>query len=69
MGILGMAVVNQNIIEAFILSCRAFDRGFEYVLINTIKENSSGTLYGIYNDNGKNKRFSDFFTKNGVEML
>ena len=41
MGIVGSAIIRlrpQIIIEAFMLSCRAFDRGFENTMILKIKE-------------------------------
>lgn len=69
MGIVGMAVVKQNTIEAFMLSCRAFDRGFETHMLNIIKNNVGNPIYGIYRSNDKNLRHSDFYSKNGVTVL
>ena len=69
MGIVGMAVLHNNIIEAFMLSCRVFDRDFETVLLNAARTIAEDVLYGIYRDNGKNARFADFYKKNGVETL
>ena len=67
MGIVGMAVLHNNIIEAFMLSCRVFDRDFETVLLNAARAISEDALYGVYRDNGKNARFADFYEKNGVK--
>lgn len=71
MGIVGASIIklsnNSAVIESYYLSCRVFDRGFEYVMIETIK-NIIGdkTLYGIYNETDKNRRYADFFKNNGV---
>ena len=69
MGIVGMAVVKQDVIEAFMLSCRAFDRGFEYMLLNAIKNVSRSELCGIYSENGKNSRYANFYQENGIKTL
>ncbi len=76
MGTVAMAVVRyqdtEAVIEAFMLSCRAFDRGLEYLLLNKIKENAKKKtifkLSGIYRETEKNKRFSSFYPENGVEL-
>lgn len=72
MGIVGAALVttgDRNIITNFYLSCRAFGRGAEQVLLNTLKANYPGQLYGVYRKTEQNKLFADFYSKNGVEIL
>lgn len=72
MGIIGAALVttgDRNIITNFYLSCRAFGRGAEQVLLNALKANYPGQLYGVYRKTEQNKLFADFYTKNGVEIL
>ena len=69
MGIVGMAVVRKNTIEAFMLSCRVFDRDFELVLLKEIQKRTQAPLYGIYHTNQKNDRYMDFYTKNGVIQI
>lgn len=69
MGIVGMAVLRKNTIEAFMLSCRVFDRDLEKILLKKVKEIALSPLYGIYRANGKNHRHQDFYFKNGVEIL
>ena len=69
MGIVGMAVVNQNIIEAFMLSCRVFGRDFEKTLINKIKEDLAAPLLGVYIRTDKNYSYSDFYKDNGVKTI
>lgn len=71
MGIVGAAVVHlaekQAVIEGFFLSCRVFDRGFEVVLLDRIKEMYAGkALSGVYRANGKNHRYCNFYFENGV---
>lgn len=65
MGIVGMAVVRVGTIEAFMLSCRVLDRGFECVLLNHLKSENA-LLKGCYHPNGKNMRYKDFYRTNGV---
>ena len=74
MGLVGAAVVRlaekQAVIEGFFLSCRVFDRGFEVVLLDRIKEMVAGkALSGIYLPNEKNRRYCHFYEDNGVACL
>lgn len=66
MGVVGAAVVHNNTITAFMISCRVFDRGVENVLLQTIQSDFSMPLRGIYCKTDKNGRFQDFFAENGV---
>jgi FkbH-like protein len=70
MGLVGAAVVdNMNtVILGFFLSCRVFGRGFENTLIEKIKNDFDGLIYGIYNKNDKNRQFERFYAENGVIM-
>lgn len=69
MGIVGMAVLKGNVIEAFMISCRAFDRDFELMLLNKLKEISSVPMQGIYVKTDKNQRYASFYTENGVNVI
>ena len=69
MGIIGMAVVKKKTIEAFLLSCRVFDRDFELVLLDKIKETIGTSLFGIYRATEKNQQYTDFYKKNGVTVI
>ncbi|MBE6693914.1 MAG: HAD-IIIC family phosphatase [Ruminococcaceae bacterium] len=69
MGIVGMAVLRDNVIEAFMLSCRVFDRGFDYMLLDAVKSASAQQISGIYTATEKNKRFADFYKSNGVATV
>jgi FkbH-like protein len=71
MGIVGCAIIhyvdNIAIIEAFMLSCRVFCRGFEDVLLSQICKltQSKGylTIIGKYAQTEKNKQYSEFYVK------
>ena len=68
MGLVGTAIVKNGtpaVIEGFFISCRVFGRGFENLLLNKIKS-SFKKVAGIYINNEKNRRFSDFYENNGV---
>lgn len=70
MGLIGAAVVHIDkisVIEAFFLSCRVFDRGFENIILRMVKEHVKGELWGIYNKTEKNQRFVNFYVENGVK--
>lgn len=69
MGIVGAAVVYKNTIEAFMISCRAFDRGIEKHLIDKIKKALATEISGIYIRSEKNKRFENFYRDNGVKTI
>ena len=69
MGIVGAAVVYENTIEAFMISCRAFDRGIEKHLIDKIKKDLATEISGIYIKSDKNKRFENFYRDNGVKTI
>lgn len=71
MGLVCAAVVCKTenpVIIGFFLSCRVFGRGFEEHFLNKIKSNFAVPMYGIYKRTDKNKRFEDFYSKNGVEI-
>lgn len=69
MGLVGMAVVHQTTVEAFMLSCRVFDRDLELVLLNEIKARIKSPLCGVYRRTDKNQGFSNFYSNNGVTVV
>lgn len=69
MGLVGMAVLRNDTIEAFMLSCRVFDRGFENILLDKIKNLAGSMLFGVFRSNEKNKRFQNFYPENGVKSV
>jgi len=73
MGIVGAAVVeikeDTAVIESFYLSCRVFDRGFEDAMLEFIQTmHPAKILCGVYRRTDKNKRFADFYERNGVNL-
>jgi predicted enzyme involved in methoxymalonyl-ACP biosynthesis len=73
MGIVGCAVVHYEnkaaVIEAFMLSCRVFNRSFEIILLSEIIKNSKKKgfeeIVGKYIRSEKNKLFESFYIDNG----
>lgn len=74
MGIVGAAVVHtiksteKSIVEAFFISCRVFERGFENILINKIKDAFPERLEGVYIRTQKNSRFKNFYLESGLKI-
>ena len=66
MGLVAMAIVQGDIIENFIMSCRVFGRGFENELLERIKSDTSDSITGLYHPTGKNDYCKDFYKNNGV---
>ena len=70
MGIVGCAIVafkeQSTTITDIFLSCRVFGRGFEERLLDTIRSQIAGAVYGVFNQNNKNKKFSGFYIEHGV---
>ncbi len=76
LGVVAAAVVhdesNRAVIEGFYLSCRAFARGFEQILLKRISDDAASRGYdvvGIYNKTSKNERFSCFYTDAGITVI
>lgn len=73
MDIIGACVLSKAddymLIESFFISCRAFGRDFEKLLLNEVKMISAGkAIYGIYSPTEYNKRFANFYVENGVQI-
>ena len=71
LGIIGLSVINlsSKTIEAFSMSCRAFGRGFEDVLLKKTIELCGSNLRGIYVDNQKNRKFMNFYMNNNITQV
>jgi len=63
-----MAIAQGNTIEAFMLSCRVFQRDFEIIMLNTLKTLIREPLIGIYRETDKNHQFANFYPTNGVQI-
>ena len=71
MGIVGGAVLCKRegtaVIESFFVSCRAFDRGFEELLLARLRSAAGDLpLKGILRKTEKNRKYHDFYLRNGV---
>lgn len=69
MGIIGTMIYEITkdvvILHAFYLSCRAFGRNFENLMLNEIKKIDK-PVYGIYKQTEKNQKHQLFYKQNGV---
>lgn len=68
LGLVCAAIVKKNVIEAFFLSCRAFNRKFEAYMISYIKRTMGSDLVGVFSFNEQNGRFANFYKENGVGL-
>ena len=74
MGIVAMAVLREDtsscLLEGMMLSCRAFGRGFETILLEKVKR-AAGTkaLQGRYVKNAKNARYEGYYSDNGISTM
>ena len=74
MGIVAMAVLREDtsscLLEGMMLSCRAFGRGFETILLEKVKR-AAGTkaLQGRYVKNAKNARYERYYSDNGISTM
>jgi FkbH-like protein len=62
------------IIDNFVLSCKVFSRGIEEAVLQVVislieKKNDRVTLKALYKESQKNKRFSNFYVKNGFSLI
>lgn len=58
---------NYIILHSFYLSCRAFGRGFENLMLDELKKQNK-YIYGIYKETNKNKNYKSFYENNGVSL-
>lgn len=74
MGIVAMAVLREDasscLLEGMMLSCRAFGRDFETILLENVKK-AAGTkaLRGRYVKNAKNARYETYYSDNGISTV
>lgn len=64
-GIISAAVLKENLIESFVLSCRAFGRNVEFYFLNFLmqylKNNKNTEIYGKYITSKKNLICQEFY--------
>lgn len=74
-GIVSVAIVRTEgeiaYIDDWVMSCRVFERGLEYVMLmlicDTCMKKGINTLYGYYHRTAKNMKIADFFQNIGFE--
>lgn len=66
MGLVAMAVLCENRIVSFILSCRVFDRDFELVLLQKLQAIHGTDIVGLFHPTGKNTYCKDFYSSHGI---
>jgi len=69
MGIVGVAIVRDQEIEAFLMSCRALGREIESnMLAYVCSKHGSPQLHSTYLPTAKNAMVSNFYDRNGFEL-
>ena len=69
MGLVAAAIVCNDVIQNFMVSCRVFGRGFENVLIEKIKSNQMQPLKGLYQRTSQNSNCRMFYQNVDVEVI
>ena len=66
MGVVGVVIVVDNMVDSLLLSCRAFGREIEKAMILAVSVHvDKFPLYSQYRPTQKNDMTKDFYTKNG----
>ena len=66
LGIVGVVIVLDALIDTFLLSCRAFGRGIENTMLNEVLGNiSQYPITAIYTKTSKNTMVRNFYSDNG----
>ena len=69
MGLVAAAILCDDVIENFMVSCRVFGRGFENILIEKIKSNQMHPLKGLYQRTTQNSNCQVFYQNVDVEVI
>ncbi|MEG1788742.1 MAG: HAD-IIIC family phosphatase [Kiritimatiellia bacterium] len=64
MGIVSAVLLQNGVIETWVLSCRAFNRGLEKRILDHLK--SLGPIHGDYRPSDRNGRCKDVYRENGI---
>ena len=72
-GISGCIIVNGNVIDSFLLSCRILGKGIESAFLNTIlqllKDDGKTSISAEYIPTLKNAQVADFYDKSGFSVV
>ena len=69
MGLVAAAIVCDDVIENFMVSCRVFGRGFENVLMEKIKSKQVRALKGLCQRTTQNSNCQVFYQNVDVEVI
>jgi FkbH-like protein len=70
MGVVGVVIVIDNRIDTFLLSCRAFGRKIEDIMLTHIKnEINQGTIIAEYRETRKNIITKNFYPSQGFKLI
>ena len=67
-GLVTVAIVSNDIIQQFVMSCRVFSLGIETSLLSYIMENES-IFKALYHDTGKNKASASFYPNHKFKFI
>lgn len=65
MGIVGVVIVADGMIDTFLMSCRAIGRRIEQEMLRHVCEQEEGAVKGVLIPTAKNGMVADFYTDNG----
>lgn len=70
MGVVGVCIVKEGVIDTFLMSCRALGRGLESMILKTVCDDNFGVeIYGEYIMTEKNSIVESFFEENGFLLV
>jgi len=70
MGIVGVVIVKENVIDTFLLSCRVLGRKIEEKIIQIVQDEvGKRTLRGIYLKTAKNGQVEDLYDRLGFQIV
>lgn len=70
MGIVGVVIVVDDVIDTFLMSCRALGRRVEATMLNYVRHDAGGApLTAAYVETGKNGMVSEFYESNGFAVV
>ena len=70
MGVVGVVIVVDDVVDVLLLSCRAFGREIERTMISVVIQSFNNyPLFAQYRPTNKNVMTKDFYTQNGFETV
>jgi len=69
MGIVGVVIIQEGVIDTFLLSCRVLGRGIEERIIDAVLEVGGPELEAEYIPSAKNAQVADLYERLGFELI